>query len=156
MAVYYTSRAYDAPADRIWPILTDFASWPRWFPNVSAVYFENGAHAGQGAELVAIGDRPDVWTRWQISEWSAPSLLICRHVDSNSPMAPMVTAAYLRFELADDAEGCTLEVEGGAEGAGFVGGFFLDMTLAPEVRRLLPQLIDAFSDHVVTRTSEPE
>ena len=43
MAAYYTSQAYDAPATLIWSILTDFTSWPHWFPNVSSVDLENGS-----------------------------------------------------------------------------------------------------------------
>ena len=64
MAAYYTSQAYDAPAALIWAILTDFGSWPRWFPNVSAVEFEDGLRASAGARLLAIGDDRSTWTRF--------------------------------------------------------------------------------------------
>ena len=40
MAAYYTSQGYDAPAALIWSILTDFPSWPNWFPNCSTIRFE--------------------------------------------------------------------------------------------------------------------
>jgi len=148
MAAYYTSQAYDVPSAEIWRVLTDFPSWPEWFPNVSEVVNEDGS-ARAGASLLAYGDVRSVWTRWQISKWHEPRLLVCEHVKSNSPMSPYVQAAYLQFELADDDEGCTLEVEIGADGHGFVGDFFLGMTLGPEVRRMLPQIVDAFSEHVV-------
>jgi uncharacterized protein YndB with AHSA1/START domain len=153
MAAYYTSQAYDAPAALIWAILTDFASWPRWFPNVSAVEFEDGTRPAAGARLLAIGDDRTTWTRWEIVEWSAPGRLVCEHVDSNAPMAGQVQAAYLQFELFDDAEGCLMEVEIGAQGHGIVGDFFVGVTLGSGVRRMLPELVDAFSGHVVRRVA---
>ena len=153
MAAYYTSQAYDAPAALIWSILTDFPSWPRWFPRVSTVSVEDAAVAGRGARLMAVGEDTGVWTRWQIVDWQAPLRLVCEHVGSNAPMTTQVQAAYLQFELVDDPEGCTLEVEIGAEGYGVVGDFFVGMTLGPSVRRMLPELVDAFSHHVVERVT---
>lgn len=153
MAAYYTAQAYDAPAHLIWPILTDFASWPHWFPRVSAIEFDDGARPAAGSELLARGDEPHIWTRWRIGEWREPSRLLCEHVESSAPMAGHVQAAYLQFELIDDPEGCTLEVELGADGYGLVGDFFVGFTLGSEVRRMLPQLVDAFSDYVVRRTA---
>ena len=153
MAAYYTSQAYDAPAALIWSILTDFPSWPRWFPRVSTVSVEDAAVAGRGARLMAVGEDTGVWTRWQIVDWQAPLRLVCEHVGSNAAMTTQVQAAYLQFELVDDPEGCTLEVEIGAEGYGVVGDFFVGMTLGPSVRRMLPELVDAFSDHVVERVT---
>jgi hypothetical protein len=64
-----------------------------------------------------------------------------------------VQAAYLLFELIDDPEGCTLEVEVGADGYGLVGDFFVGVTLGAEVRRTLPRLVDAFSAYVVQRSA---
>ena len=153
MAAYYTSQAYDAPAALIWSILTDFPSWPRWFPRVTTVSVEDAAVAGRGARLMAIGEEDGVWTRWQIVDWQEPLRLVCEHLGSNAPMTTQVQAAYLQFELVDDREGCTLEVEIGAEGYGVVGDFFVGMTLGPSVRRMLPELVDAFSDHVVERVT---
>jgi hypothetical protein len=153
MAAYFTTQAYDAPAALIWPILTDFPSWPRWFPDVSEVRVETVTGAAHGATLLAIGSDVDVWTRWQIVEWAAPGRLVCEHVDSNAPMSSQVQAAYLQFDLVDDAEGCTLEVEIRAEGYGIVGDFFVGMGMGTNVRRMLPALVDAFSDHVVERVA---
>jgi hypothetical protein len=155
MAAYFTSQAYDAPAAFIWRVLTDFPTWPQWFPQVTDVRVEDGASPARGATLIALGDERDLWTRWEISEWREPSLLICEHIESNSPAAPHVQAAYLQFELFDEPEGCTLEVEIGAEGHGVIGDFFVGMTLGNEVRRLLPRIVDAFSDHVVRTAAEP-
>lgn len=149
MAAYFVSQGYDAPAALIWSILTDFATWPRWFPNVAEIKFEEGATPTRGARLLAIGSDRDVWTRWEIAEWAAPGLLVCEHVESNAPMSGQVHAAYLQFELKDETEGCMLEVEIGAEGHGMVGDFFVGMTLGPGARRMLPRLVDAFSEHVV-------
>jgi Polyketide cyclase / dehydrase and lipid transport len=153
MAAYYTSQAYDAPSGVIWRVLTDFPSWPNWFPRVSAVEVDHNGTLGAGSELFARGDEPNVWTRWRIGEWQAPHRLLCEHVESNSPMAGQVQAAYLQFELVDDPEGCTLEVEIGADGYGLVGDFFVGVTIGTEVRRMLPRLVDSFSDYVVLRTS---
>jgi len=154
MAAYYTSQAYDAPSTLIWSILTDFATWPEWFPNVSAVQFEGGVAPAAGTRLVAVGDDLSVWTRWEIVEWRSPARLVVEHVDSNAPMVSQVQAAYLQFDLADDREGCTLEVEIGAEGFGILGDFFVGMTVGSSVRRLLPELVDSFSDHVVRRVAD--
>ena len=153
MAAYYTSQGYDAPAPIIWSILTDFGSWPRWFPNCSGVKFEDGDAPAAGARLLAWGEDPNEWTRWQIAEWQEPRLLVCEHLESSALMSGQVQAAYLQFELIHEAEGCTLEVEIGAEGHGMVGDFFVSMTLGTGVRRLLPQLVDAFTEHVVERVA---
>lgn len=154
MTAYYTSQAYDAPAATIWTVLTDFPSWPRWFPRVSEVKLESGAAGGEGARIIAFGEDHNVWTRWQIVEWQAPSRLVCEHLDSNAPGTSHVQAAYLQFELLDELDGCTLEVEIGADGYGIVGDFFVGVTLGPGVRRMLPDLVDAFSDHVVERVAD--
>jgi uncharacterized protein YndB with AHSA1/START domain len=154
MTAYFTSQAYDAPAATIWSVLTDFPSWPRWFPRVSEVRIVDGISSGVGAHIVAVGDNSDVWTRWQVVEWTAPTRLVCEHVDSNAPMTAHVQAAYLQFDLVDEPEGCTLEVEIGADGYGMVGDFFVGMTVGPEVRRMLPDLVDAFTEHVVARVAE--
>jgi hypothetical protein len=152
MAAYYTSQEYDAPSAFIWDVLTDFASWPAWFPNLSELRFDaNAPH--HGMELVGIGERRDEWTRWQISQYAAPSLLRCEHVDSNIPLSRGVQAAYLLFELADDDEGCRLDLEIGAQGAGILGEFMVGTGLNFGARRLLPEIIDAFNDHVVRRAS---
>lgn len=153
MAAYYTSQAYDAPAALIWSILTDFPSWPHWFPNVSSVDLENGGVPAQGVTLLAVGDDREIWTRWQIAEWAAPGRLVCEHLESNAPMSSQVQAAYLQFNLSEDTDGCTLEVEIGADGYGVVGDFFVGVTVGTSVRRMLPELVDAFSDHVVARVA---
>lgn len=153
MAAYYTSQGYDAPAPIIWSILTDFPSWPRWFPNCSALTLEHGAAPAAGARLLALADDPNDWTRWQIAEWQEHRLLVCEHLESTAPMSGQVQAAYLQFELLHEPEGCTLEVEIGAEGYGMVGDLFVSMTLGTSVRRLLPQLVDAFTEHVVQQVA---
>jgi uncharacterized protein YndB with AHSA1/START domain len=153
MASYYTSQGYDASSAVIWSILTDFSSWPRWFPNCAAIRLEKDGAPGAGTRLLAVADDPNEWTRWQIAQWTAPKLLVCEHVESTAPMSGQVQAAYLQFELISEPEGCTLEVEIGAEGHGMVGDFFVSITLGTGVRRLLPQLVDAFTAHVVERVA---
>ncbi|MEX2226392.1 MAG: SRPBCC family protein [Dehalococcoidia bacterium] len=152
MAAYYTSQEYDAPSSFIWTVLTDFGSWPEWFPNLSELRF-NADDPRDGMELVGIGERPDEWTRWQISRFAAPSLLRCEHVDSNVPLSRGVAAAYLLFELADDEEGCRLDLEIGAQGQGIIGDLVVGTGLNFGARRLLPEIIDAFNGHVVRRAS---
>jgi hypothetical protein len=160
MPSYYTSQGYDAPSSYIWSVLTDFPSWPEWFPNMSALRFANGDAPGAGAELIATGDQPQDWTRWRIAKWTppvdgrTPSLLVCEHLESTMPASRGIDAAYLQFELIEDDEGCTLEVEIGAEGRSMFDDFFVGMTLGTGARRMLPQLVDAFSDHVVRRASQ--
>jgi hypothetical protein len=153
MASYYVSQGYDAPSSFIWSVLTDFPSWPEWFPAMSALSFANGDTPGAGAELIATGEQPGDWTRWRITRWTAPSLLVCEHLESTLPGAGGINAAYLQFELLDDDDGCMLEVEIGAEGRSMVDDFFVGMTLGTGARRVLPQLVDAFSDHVVRRAA---
>jgi uncharacterized protein YndB with AHSA1/START domain len=153
MAAYYTSQEYDAPAPLIWSSLTDVGSWPRWFPNISAVEVEGQRTPGAGVRLLAAGANKQDWARWEIVEWEAPAKLVCEHVDSTAPFAGQVQAAYLQFEVIADPEGCTLEVEIGAEGYGLVGDFFVGVTLGSEVRKLLPQLVDAFTEHVIERVA---
>src|SRR5205814_10367392 len=113
LAAYYTSQSYDAPAQVIWSILTDFPAWPRWFPNCSAIQFEDGAAPAAGARLVATAADPGEWTRWQIVEWHEARLLVCEHLESTAPMSGQVQAAYLQFQLIDEPDGCTLKVEVG-------------------------------------------
>jgi uncharacterized protein YndB with AHSA1/START domain len=154
MAAYYTSQEYDAPAALIWSLLTDFDSWPRWFPNISRIDVENGGERpGAGSRLRAAGENKDDWALWEIVEWQPPARLVCEHVKSTAPFVGQVQAAYLQFEVIDEPEGCRLEVEIGAEGYGLVGDFFVGVTLGSEVRKLLPQLIDAFTAHVVAEVS---
>lgn len=155
MAAYYTSQAYDAPARYIWGVLTDFHTWPAWFPRMAEMRVMNGGSPGHGVELMATDENGLDWTRWQISRWVEPNILVCEYVDSNISVSRGVQAAYLQFDLADDEGGCTMEVELGAEGSGIVGDFFVGMTLGAGARRMLPQLVDAFSDHVVRRASQP-
>jgi hypothetical protein len=154
MPSFFARQEYDAPSAFIWPILTDFPSWPAWFPNMSQLRVLNGAKPSTGAELHATGAQDGEWSRWRIAKWSAPSLLVCEHVASNVPISAGVEGAYLQFELFDDPEGCTLEVEIGASDRGdIVGDFFVGMTLGTGARRMLPRLIDAFSRHVVERAA---
>jgi hypothetical protein len=153
MPSFYATQAYDAPAPYIWSVLTDFPSWPAWFPNMTALRIANDASPAAGAELMATGDRDHEWSRWRIAQWTEPALLVCEHVESNAPVSRGIDAAYLQFELFDDPEGCTLEVEIGVESGNVIGDFFVGLTMGTGARRMLPQLVDAFSRHVVARAS---
>jgi len=153
MASYFTSQAYDAPASLIWSILTDFPTWPRWFPNMETLEFENGHGPGAGAVLLALDDKQR-WARWRVADWKEPELLVCHFDGTNAPLSGQVQAAYLQFGLLAEPDGCTLEVEIGAEGYGLVGDFFVSTTLGLSARRMLPRLVDAFTDHVIERCSE--
>jgi hypothetical protein len=154
MASFYATQAYDCAPSVIWEILTDFHSWPRWFPEMSSLRLEDGSAAGPGATLLAYDRDKQRWSRWRIAQWNAPEQLVCHYEDTNTPLAGQVQAAYLQFGLLDEPEGCTLEVELGAEGTGFVGDLLVGTALGLSARRILPQLVDAFTDHVIERVAE--
>ena len=154
MAAFYASQAYDARAALIWSILTDFPTWPKWFPNMSTLQFEEGHVSGPGAQLLALANDQRRWTRWRISDWKEPELLVCHFDGTNAAFSGQVQAAYLQFGLLEEPEGCTLEVEVGAEGSGLVSDFLVGATLGMNARRTLPKLVDAFTDHVIERCSE--
>jgi uncharacterized protein YndB with AHSA1/START domain len=48
MAVHERSREVSAPADAVWRVWSDAASWPQWNPDVSAM--ELSGPFGEGAE----------------------------------------------------------------------------------------------------------
>ncbi len=154
MASYYTSQGYDVGAPLIWSILTDFPSWPRWFPDMATLQFEDGNLPGAGAQLRALANDQKGWSRWRIVNWEHAELLVCNFEDTNAALGSQVQNAYLRFGLLDEPEGCTLDVEIGAEGSGLVSDFFVGATLGMGARRMLPKLVDAFTDHVIERVSE--
>jgi hypothetical protein len=114
---------------------------------------ENGS-SGVGTQLLAIGANDDEWTRWRVAEWSEPALLVCEYVDSNVPVSHGVDAAYIQFEIFDEPDGCTLEVEIGADGRGLLGDFFIGIGMGLGARRIINELIDAFSEHVVERARQ--
>jgi hypothetical protein len=153
MASYYTSQAYDAPPQLIWTILTDFPAWPRWFPNMSSLRLEDEHAAGPGATLMALTDDGRNWARWRIIDWKDAELLLCEFHGTNAGLSAQIQNAYLQFALLNEPEGCTLEVEIGAEGSGIVGDFFVGTSLGMGARRMLPRLMDAFTDHVIERVS---
>lgn len=154
MASYYATQAYDCAPSVIWRILTDFPSWPRWFPNMASLRYENGSAPGPGARLLALDRDEQRWARWRVGEWREPEQLVCHYEDTNAPLSGQVQAAYLQFGIIGEPEGCTLEVEIGAEGTGIVGDFLVGTTLGLSARRMLPRLVDAFTDHVIERVNE--
>jgi hypothetical protein len=154
MASYYTSQAYDAPPDLIWGILTDFPSWPRWFPNMASLHFEDGHTPGPGAQLLALADDRKGWSRWRIVDWQETELLVCQFDSTNTAFSGQLQSAHLLFGLLDEPEGCTLDVEIRAEGYGLVSDFIVGTGLGLSARRMLPRLVDAFTDHVIERCSE--
>ena len=154
MASFFASQAYDAPAAVIWLVLTDFPSWPRWFPNMETLQLEDGHAPGPGAELVALADNQSRWSKWRIVDWRHAELLTCSFGGTNSPLGDQVQNAYLKFGLLDEPEGSTLDVEIGAEGTGVISDFLVGTTLGLSARRMLPKLVDAFTDHVIERVSE--
>jgi hypothetical protein len=137
----------------IWSILTDFPSWPRWFPNMASLTVENDTTPGPGTRLLAFESDQRRWARWRVAEWREAEHLLCHYDGTNTPLASQVQAAYLQFQLLDEPEGCTLDVEIGAEGSGFVGDFLVGTTLGISARRMLPKLVDAFTDHVIDRVN---
>jgi len=154
MASFYTSQAYDASPGTIWSILTDFDSWPRWFPNMASLQFEDGHQPGPGAQLLALSDDRSRWSRWKIVQWQNMELLVCQFDGTNALLSGQVQSAHLEFGLLDEPEGCTLDIEIRAEGYGLVGDFLVGTGLGLSARRMLPRLVDAFTDHVIERCSE--
>jgi hypothetical protein len=121
---------------------------------MSTLQFEEGHVSGPGAQLLALANDQRRWTRWRISDWKEPELLVCHFDGTNAAFSGQVQAAYLQFGLLEEPEGCTLEVEVGAEGSGLVSDFLVGATLGMNARRTLPKLVDAFTDHVIERCSE--
>ena len=113
----------------------------------------DGHQPGPGATLMALADDERRWTRWRIIDWKNAELLLCEFHSTNAGLGGQVHNAYLQFGLADDPEGCTLEVEIGAEGTGLVGDFLVGTSLGISARRMLPRLVDAFSEHVIERVN---
>jgi hypothetical protein len=121
---------------------------------MASLEFEHGTAPGPGAKLLAYDSDERRWSRWTVGEWLEAERLLCHYEGTNAPLAGQVQAAYLLFALLEEPEGCTLEVEIGAEGSGIVGDFLVGTTLGLSARRMLPRLVDAFTDHVIARVSE--
>lgn len=59
MAYVYYSKVLDIPADKVWDIVRDFGTLPKWFPFVEKSVISNGGAPGQvgtiRAKIVAEG-----------------------------------------------------------------------------------------------------
>jgi len=120
---------------------------------MATLELEDGHAPGVGAELVAHAHDRDKWSKWRIVDWKDSERLTCAFGGTNSPLGGQVQNAYLKFGLLDEPEGSTLDVEIGAEGSGLISDFLVGTTLGLSARRMLPRLVDAFTDHVIERVS---
>lgn len=67
MAVYRTTFAVDAPAERVWEVLTDFDRWPEWNPSVPSI--EGEPRVGSTVALtLAMPGRPSAKVKAKLTE----------------------------------------------------------------------------------------
>ncbi len=67
MAVYRTSFAIDAPAERVWEVLTDFDRWPEWNPSIPAIAGEPRVGSTLALTLAMPG-RPSAKVKAKLTE----------------------------------------------------------------------------------------
>src|SRR6185436_6074872 len=94
MPVYQTSFEINAPATRVWEVLTDFGSYPQWNPQIP---WASGS-IEEGAQIhlrLALPGRPALELSATIEEARAGELLTWRgHVG-----APWFFEGYRKFEI---------------------------------------------------------
>ena len=67
VAVYRTTFAVDAPAERVWEVLTDFDRWPEWNPSVPSI--EGEPRVGSTVALtLAMPGRPSAKVKAKLTE----------------------------------------------------------------------------------------
>ena len=67
MAVYRTTFAVDAPAERVWEVLTDFDRWAEWNPSVPSI--EGEPRVGSTVALtLAMPGRPSAKVKAKLTE----------------------------------------------------------------------------------------
>ncbi|WP_158056260.1 SRPBCC family protein [Halorussus halophilus] len=60
------SRVVDAPADRLWTLLTETAYWPEWGPSVMAV--DCPSHRIRAGTTGRVKVVPGVWVRFEVTD----------------------------------------------------------------------------------------
>ena len=107
MAAYETFAEIQAPADRVWAVLSAVEAWPQWMPTVNGIESLRGTHLSVGCRYRVTQPklRPTVWTVSAVEagrrfEWRAKSLgmeLVADHVIDSS--GPATARIRLRFEF---------------------------------------------------------
>jgi uncharacterized protein YndB with AHSA1/START domain len=92
-----------APQDRVWAILTDFASMPRWFLGVRAVRLDKPPQVGAHRQVSFAGG---LTQRETISAWAPPDHLALA-VEETHGLVAEGTRVEIRLSAA--ADGLNLE-----------------------------------------------
>jgi uncharacterized protein YndB with AHSA1/START domain len=106
------TRAIEAPAEKVWPVLTDVERWPEWTPSITRIERLDTEPLGRGSRVRVIQPnlRPGVWT---IVEWSPGRSFTWR---MRAPGLGIVADHSIRPE----PNGCSVELRVRYEG--FLGG----------------------------------
>jgi ribosome-associated toxin RatA of RatAB toxin-antitoxin module len=107
MAAYEVATDIQAPAERVWAVLSAVEAWPQWLPTVSSVepLRETPLQVGRRYRVTQPRLRPTVWTVSVVEperrfEWRARSpgmeLVADHDIESTGPNAARVR---LRFEF---------------------------------------------------------
>lgn len=97
-AVVARSALLRAPQDRVWAVLTDFASMPRWFLGVRAVRLDRPPQAGAHRLVTFAGG---LTQRETISDWAPPEHLALA-VEETSGLVAEGTRVDIRLSAAAD------------------------------------------------------
>jgi len=107
MAAYHATTDIQAPAGRVWAVLSAVEAWPQWMPTVSSVepLLEASLEVGRRYRVIQPKLRPMVWTVSIVEtdrrfEWRARSPgmeLVADHVIESS--GPAAARVRLRFEF---------------------------------------------------------
>lgn len=60
-----------APADRVWDLLVDLDSWPRWGPTVTAARLDDGVRRLHARATGSVRTPVGVWIPFLVTEFSA-------------------------------------------------------------------------------------
>ncbi|MFG2870922.1 SRPBCC family protein [Streptomyces sp. NPDC048338] len=113
MAEVSAEARIEAPADRVWAQLTDFASYGEWnathtsFPNGGPATLETGATFAENMKLMGFPAE----VTWTVEELESVRVLAIRG------KGPMGVNVGTRYSLAPDGEATTLRIDGEFTGA---------------------------------------
>ncbi|MET9625483.1 MULTISPECIES: SRPBCC family protein [unclassified Streptomyces] len=113
MAEVSAEARIEAPADKVWAQLTDFASYGEWnathtsFPNGGPATLETGATFAENMKLMGFPAE----VTWTVEELESVRVLAIRG------KGPMGVNVGTRYSLAPDGEATTLRIDGEFTGA---------------------------------------
>jgi carbon monoxide dehydrogenase subunit G len=90
------SADVDAPQQRVWDVLTDFASWPQRIETVDEAELITPAPAGVGSRVRLKQPKLGEET-WEVTVWDAPAFFEFRQTSSG-----VTTVAGHRVEAVDE------------------------------------------------------